>query len=238
MDTNDIVKYVNGKTNYILKSVDYDEDIAFIQHINGTVYKVVDISRLEKSNISYDEFYSKLDIKRVNITDLDGEIWKQCTGIDNVCVSNLGRVKSCNPLMDESLINLYENRNGHKFILLSTYINFKVNKKYHNVAFLVATAFIPNPLAFKFVKHKDKNPQNNNVSNLFWSEIGEMQLPPSKQDKIDNWKLKQSPNKFSNYNQNVYDNYDDNTHIDKRSTHQKYIEDGLDGFEDAIWNID
>lgn len=41
----------------------------------------------------------------------------------------------------------------------------KYTKSIHR---LVAIAFIPNPLNYPFVNHKDENPANNDVSNLEW----------------------------------------------------------------------
>lgn len=55
-------------------------------------------------------------------------------------------------------------KNGY----LSVYLS---DGKNHYVHRLVAMAFIPNPLNFPIINHKDENKQNNNVSNLEWCTV-------------------------------------------------------------------
>lgn len=42
-------------------------------------------------------------------------------------------------------------------------------QKRHYVHQLVAEAFLPNPYAYRFVRHKDGNGHNNYVNNLCWA---------------------------------------------------------------------
>lgn len=44
------------------------------------------------------------------------------------------------------------------------------NMRKYAVAYLVATAFLPNPKFYGFVSHKDGNPRNNNTENLQWTQ--------------------------------------------------------------------
>lgn len=57
---------------------------------------------------------------------------------------------------------------GYSYVLL--YKNANAQK--HRIHRLVATAFVDNPNAEKFlqVNHKDENPQNNNFENLEWCD--------------------------------------------------------------------
>ena len=59
------------------------------------------------------------------------------------------------------------NKNGNRqYSQVSLSINSVVQtKKVHK---LIALAFIPNPNNFSFVCHKDGNPDNNKVENLYW----------------------------------------------------------------------
>lgn len=48
------------------------------------------------------------------------------------------------------------------------YKKYYINKRSYFAHRLVALAFIPNPRGLPIINHKDKNPLNNNVSNLEW----------------------------------------------------------------------
>ena len=49
-------------------------------------------------------------------------------------------------------------------------VSFRINgkKKYVRVHRLIAEAYIPNPLNYKQVNHKDGNKLNNSIDNLEW----------------------------------------------------------------------
>lgn len=237
MKKNDIVKYVKGNINYILESINYSEDTAFIKQKDGRIYKVKDISRLELSNISYKDFCNELKTTIKLIENLEGEEWKNCIELDYTYVSNLGRVKICRPYTDERLIPIQKNVNYSKFIQINEYSNDIARKKYYDVALLVAKAFVPNPNDYKYINYIDNDFSNCKVTNLEWIEFGKIQPKPTKEDKIRDWIKRQPKTTFSKYNNSEYDYYGE-TQRDNRSIYQRLLEDGLDGFEDAIWNID
>ena len=66
-------------------------------------------------------------------------------------------------------MKLQKNSNGYLWIQFS--INNK--KKNYYVHQLVAQTFIENPFNKKFVNHKDKNKENNNINNLEWVTTSE-----------------------------------------------------------------
>lgn len=100
------------------------------------------------------------------------EIWKDIEGYEgSYQVSNFGRVKS--------MMNSKRGRKLAKDCILSpTYTGIMKypavllyrngRKRTSSVHRLVAQAFIPNPMHFPIVNHKDENPQNNHVDNLEW----------------------------------------------------------------------
>ena len=60
--------------------------------------------------------------------------------------------------------------NGYVKVRLTVDVNKQQN---YRVNRLVAEAFIPNPDGLPFVGHKDDNPLNNDVSNLYWTDYKE-----------------------------------------------------------------
>lgn len=49
----------------------------------------------------------------------------------------------------------------------------KGKSKNVDVAFLVASSFVPNPQNLPYVRHKDGNKMNNAATNLEWSSVEE-----------------------------------------------------------------
>src|SRR5699024_6647562 len=103
----------------------------------------------------------------------DKEIWKEIEGYPFYKVSNLGRVKSIDRIVEDC--------NGIKFhkkgIMLRQHINYKgyllvtiygEKRRTHAAHRLVAKTFIPNPENKSQVNHKDGNKLNNRVENLEW----------------------------------------------------------------------
>lgn len=99
------------------------------------------------------------------------EIWKPIEGYEGLYeVSTLGRVRSLGRVAKNGtyfppiILKLKPNQRGYVQIRLHNDGEFK-RMLVHR---LVAEAFIPNPDNLPVVNHKDRNPSNNNVSNLEW----------------------------------------------------------------------
>ena len=90
----------------------------------------------------------------------DIEVWKDIKGYDNYEVSNLGNVKN----KKTGRILSASNNTCYKIVGLSN-----IKTKTHFVHRLVAEAFLENPEQKLHVNHKDKNPLNNNLTNLEWA---------------------------------------------------------------------
>ena len=77
------------------------------------------------------------------------------------------------------------------------YLRIKLNGKQYSIHRLVAEAYIPNPENKPCVCHKDNNPLNNRVSNLYWGTprdntqqcIRDGRFPFRKKKKVDENKL-------------------------------------------------
>ncbi len=98
------------------------------------------------------------------------EIWKDIEGYEGLYqVSNTGKVKSIVMSMGRRVRELTQMKrsNHYEGLCVHLYNNDKKMKTYP-IHRLVAQAFIPNPNNLPNVCHKDDNPKNNKVSNLFW----------------------------------------------------------------------
>jgi len=102
---------------------------------------------------------------RKPVTFIEGEIWKPIENTFNIEVSNYGRIKK-----GSILLSIQENENGNRRV------DFTMNGvcKSRTIHYVVAKAFIANPLNFKKVMHLDGDNTNNNVDNLRW--IGDNKL--------------------------------------------------------------
>lgn len=103
------------------------------------------------------------------------EIWKNVVGYEGLYeVSNLGRVKR----VESSIIRNDGVKVNIKSKIMkltnSEYSQLSLSKngknKTHNVANLVATAFIENPDNLRYVHNINEDETDNRVENLFWSE--------------------------------------------------------------------
>ena len=106
--------------------------------------------------------------ENIDLTDLEGEIWRNIENYPNYQVSNLGRVKSLN-----------HRRTGREKILVQSFNNgYLLVKLYdgngggknHRVHRLVAKAFVHNdsPNEKIYIDHYDTNRSNNKANNLRW----------------------------------------------------------------------
>jgi hypothetical protein len=93
------------------------------------------------------------------------EMWKDIVGYEGLyIVSSYGRVKG-----KRGYLSIQKHRQGYLRVDL-----FKNNvKKRYYVHRLVALAFIENPNNLPCVLHKDDNPENSKVNNLFWGSLSD-----------------------------------------------------------------
>ena len=91
------------------------------------------------------------------------EIWKDIPCSDGFYqVSNLGRIKSLKYGKPRILSSVC--CKGYMYISL----HIKGKRVRYSLHRLVAQAFVPNPLGYGEVNHKDENPLNNCADNLEW----------------------------------------------------------------------
>lgn len=103
------------------------------------------------------------------------EVWLSVKGYEGLYeVSHLGRIRSIDRRVEYSdgrvvikkgkILSISAGKNGYENVRL-----YKDKKaKNHSVHRLVAQAFIPNPEDKPQVNHKDRNPLNNDFTNLEW----------------------------------------------------------------------
>jgi len=99
------------------------------------------------------------------------EIWKYIQGYEGIYqASNTGIIRSIDRRdslgrpFPGRVLNLYKSYNGYYTVYLCK--NGKAHK--YRVNRIIAQTFIPNPLGYPMVNHKDEIKTNNNVSNLEW----------------------------------------------------------------------
>ena len=103
----------------------------------------------------------------------DREEWKDIEETNNQYqISNLGRIKSKARTLEykngkkvrrkERILKSFNDKDGYKNIFIHPV------KKHFKIHRLVAKYFLPNEDNYPIVNHKDRDPSNNNVSNLEW----------------------------------------------------------------------
>ena len=116
--------------------------------------------------------YATNSARWLSLENFEGEIWKDIPNYEHLYkVSNLGRICSLertstnyNKITKQIIKVASDNGRGYKYVTLSK--NGIMRKLY--VHRIVAVAFIPNPLNFPTINHRDENKSNNAVSNLEW----------------------------------------------------------------------
>ncbi len=97
------------------------------------------------------------------------EIWKQIKGHPNHYVSNLGRVKSIDHIVNDK--GHLSHRKGKIFHLTASgggYVRVVIEKKCYTVHRLVALSFLPCVQGKTEVNHKNGVKMDNRVENLEW----------------------------------------------------------------------
>lgn len=117
--------------------------------------------------------YCKIGADR-RVKQMNGEIWRPVKSFEGFyMVSNMGRVKSL-PRMSNNSRYITEEKIlsprvcGSQREYLSVALHANGVKKQMKIHRLVAEAFIPNPLGYDEINHKDENKGNNCVDNLEW----------------------------------------------------------------------
>lgn len=103
---------------------------------------------------------AKINGKEINAPYIKGESWRAAKSYPKYYISNKGRVYS---LKSNKLLKLYKYSN-YIYIELS----HKGIKHKYRLHRLVALHFLNNPDNKPIVHHKDRNRNNNDVSNLMW----------------------------------------------------------------------
>ena len=94
------------------------------------------------------------------------EEWKSIEGFEGIYdVSSEGRVKRVKNGAN-NILKPFKNKKGYLGVDLRD-CGRRLSAKIHR---LVATAFIPNPMGYLEINHKDENKLNNNVTNLEWCD--------------------------------------------------------------------
>lgn len=90
-------------------------------------------------------------------------MWKECNVCPNYEVSTYGdiRNKQTGKILKQKL-------DKSNCLMVNLSLGARGKSKYYIVARLVATAFVPNPMGYTWVRHLDGNTLNNEASNLEW----------------------------------------------------------------------
>jgi hypothetical protein len=132
------------------------------------------------------------------------EKWEDIKGYEGIYqISNLGRVKSLKreieyigrnqyssykrkQIIEEKILKYSFDKDGYAQVGLAKDGKLKTKR----VHFLVAQAFIPNPMNYDQINHKDENKTNNAVDNLEWCSVAYNNAYGSRSKKINQYDLK------------------------------------------------
>lgn len=104
------------------------------------------------------------------------EIWKPVVGFEGLFeISNTGKVKRLSRRVNgghnqETTGRVLKEKIMKPYLYPNGYLAFKIGGKHLSLHRILAEAFIPNPDNKPEVDHIDRNPLNNNLSNLRWSD--------------------------------------------------------------------
>lgn len=106
------------------------------------------------------------------------EEWKDISGYEGrYQISNFGRVKSCDRLVNRCGRYMHvAERIMHQSLAANGYYVVNLNNQGYKTFYihrLVADAFIPNPFSHKCIDHIDANRLNNTLENLKWCSYSE-----------------------------------------------------------------
>ena len=105
----------------------------------------------------------------INSISFNDEIWKTTGNTSHqYMISNYGRIISCPYTTIGCVIGKTNARLLSPVTDKRGYLNIAINNKVFKIHRLVASAFLPNPNNYNFVKHIDGNLCNNKISNLIW----------------------------------------------------------------------
>jgi hypothetical protein len=97
-------------------------------------------------------------------------IWKQILNFNKYEASSCGKIRN---IKTKRIINGSLDGDGYLVSSLSNDEGKFTNIKFHRI---IAQTFIENPNNKPTINHKDKNKQNNNISNLEWSSYNEQTI--------------------------------------------------------------
>lgn len=118
---------------------------------------------MAKVRVGIDGFITKEYLSRL----IDGDIVRPLNGFDGAYYisingdvistnyMNTGRIKHLKPFIQNG---------GYRRIMLT----YRGTSRHYLIHTLVGKTFLPNPMKYPIINHKDENPSNNNVSNLEW----------------------------------------------------------------------
>lgn len=115
---------------------------------------------------------------KINYEPIEGEIWKNLNNYPNYSVSNLGRVRK-----DDVILNQYT-KNGYKTVSIT---NKEGKRKTISVHRLVGEAFIPNPENKPQIDHINTVRNDNRVENLRWVSVFENITNPITLKRLENY---------------------------------------------------